>query len=190
MAFTMKLSIFGLEQVAQESTLNFPMLLRPCMIGIFGTKFFAMNKPVTIEISDIPSTLIKQMQKYRKAKPVWAKKITPDQEVQTLEGLEKAQAGDVLCRGLHDELWPQSEASLLKKYVATGVFEDGWQRFDPLPNEPVLAAQVNYPFRIGTSWGEMEGKSGDFLVRSLSDSTDAWIVDQEIFGQTYLAVDE
>ena len=131
------------------------------------------------------------MQKYRKTKPVWAKKILPGQEIETLEGPEKASEGDLLCRGLHDELWPQSEVSLLRKYGPTEVFEDGWQRFDPLPSiEPVLAVQVQYSFRLISSRGEMSGKSGDYLVQSLSKSSDVWIVDREIFELTYLAVDD
>ena len=85
-----------------------------------------------------------------KTKPLWAKQIDAPQEVVSLEGRERVEAGDYLCRGIQDEQWPQKAKKLLSTYIATSEKDDaGWQRFDPKPNAaPVQAAQAG-PTRSG-----------------------------------------
>ena len=70
----------------------------------------------------------------KKTRPIWAKLVTDDQTVQTLEGEEEVKAGDFLCRGEIGEIWPQSAASLGKKYVETDEIEDGWCKYQPNPD--------------------------------------------------------
>ncbi len=122
-----------------------------------------------------------------KTKPLWAKRVEHAQEVVSLEGREQVSAGDYLCRGIHGELWPQKENKLFEKYTASGDFDDqGWQRFDPKPDiTPVQAAQIPSTFRVQANWGELTGKPNDYVVRSSTDPTDIWIVDQAIFEASY-----
>jgi|694.fasta_scaffold144114_1 hypothetical protein len=123
----------------------------------------------------------------RKNKPLWAKRVDASQEVRSIEAAQKLHAGDYLCRGVRGEFWPQSEKKLLETYVASQEIDsDGFRRYDPKPNsEPVDVAQVAYPFRVIASWGELQGKAGDYVVRSRKDASDAWIVDKAIFEGSY-----
>ena len=68
----------------------------------------------------------------RKVHPIWARQVDVDQTVETLEGHEKVAAGDFLCRGAAGELWPQTAASLAKKYDPSHeVDPDGWRVSSP-----------------------------------------------------------
>jgi len=49
----------------------------------------------------------------KKIGPVFALQVSEDREIQTLEGKEVARAGDMLCRGIAGELWPQTVRSSL-----------------------------------------------------------------------------
>lgn len=131
--------------------------------------------------------IARRLREARKTKPIWGKRAEVAGEVETLEGRLQFQHGDYLCRGIVGELWPQKESKLLEKYVASGQFDaEGWQRFDPKPDsQPVEATQIDHPFRVLAHWGELTGKSGDYLVRSKTDPTDVWIVDKTIFDATY-----
>ena len=128
-----------------------------------------------------------KLRRYRKVASVWALELTESVEVETLEGKELAGVGDYLCRGIANELWPQSKTKLLANYDPSGVFDkDAWQRFDPKANtESVLAAQLDFPFQVASPRGELNGKPGDFVVVNSSDMADVWIVDQQIFAATY-----
>jgi hypothetical protein len=128
----------------------------------------------------------------RKTRPIWARELTADQEVQTLEGLVQAKAGDFLCRGEAGELWPQRAASLTSKYTATDqVDADGWRQYTPRPDaEGVMAAQVPHPFTVQAKWGPLTGKPGDYVLKNFRDREvanpeDVWLVDQALFRATY-----
>jgi len=128
----------------------------------------------------------------KKTRPIWARLVEQDQMVLTLEGTEAVKAGDYLCRGEIGEVWPQTAASLERKYTPTDdVDESGWRRFVPSPDaEGVMAAQVEHAFTVHASWGVLKGKAGDFIVKNFSDKevdhpTDVWIVDQQLFHATY-----
>lgn len=137
------------------------------------------NGPLNEEVA-------RRLWKARKSKPLWAKRLQEAQSVQTLEGLLHAEAGDYLCRGVNGELWPQKAVKLLEKYLPTESFDNGWQCFNPKPDsEGVEATQVDHAFRIQAHWGILNGKAGDYVVRSRTDSTDVWIVDKAIFEATY-----
>lgn len=128
----------------------------------------------------------------KKVKPIWAKQVEEDQTVQTMEGQEQVEAGDFLCRGVADEIWPQSKDKLEKKYDSTDeVDDDGWRKYVPKPDaEGVMAAQIDHPFQVEASWGKLEGKANDFLVKNFADRNepypdDVWVVDAKLFEATY-----
>lgn len=123
----------------------------------------------------------------RKTKSIWAKRITAQQEVATLEGRLLVQPDDYLCKGIAGEHWPQKYSKLLDKYSPTDEIDsEGWQRFDPKPHATAaLAAQVAFDFRVAAHWGELTGKANDYVVRSKLDPTDIWIVDKAIFEASY-----
>ncbi|MEM9366940.1 MAG: hypothetical protein AAGD07_13180 [Planctomycetota bacterium] len=123
----------------------------------------------------------------RKTMPLWAREITETSEVQTLEGRVVAESGDYLCRGIHGEQWPQKADKLLQKYIASGEVDvDGYRRFDPKPNaRPVEVAQIPHSFQIRAQWGVLSGKAHDYVVRSMADPSDIWVVDRSIFETSY-----
>ncbi len=123
----------------------------------------------------------------RKTKPLWAKLVKVEQEVETLEGRETVEPGHYLCRGIHNELWPQDAIKLLSNYQPTDHFDtDGWQQFSPKPDAaPVQAAQIATPFSVMAHWGKLTGKADDYIVRSSLVPTDVWIVDKAIFEASY-----
>lgn len=128
-----------------------------------------------------------RLRRARKAKPIWARRVEVACEVESIEGRLQAQPGDYLCRGIAGEQWPQKESKLLEKYSPSdqlGV--SGWQRFDPKEDsEPVEATRVDQSFRVISQWGELAGKANDYVVRSKSDPTDIWVVDNAIFEASY-----
>lgn len=130
----------------------------------------------------------------RKTKSLWAKRVERTSQIETIEGVVSAEAGDYLCRGIEREVWPQREKSLLERYSASSHFdEEGWQRFDPKPDlQPVMAVAMDRPFRVQAHWGELTGKANDYLVQSKTDPDDIWIVDKAIFEASYeyLGVDD
>jgi hypothetical protein len=147
-----------------------------------------MNNPVLLNpAGQLLPEIIQRLKEARKTKPIWAKQIDDACEVETLEGIVQANPGDYLCRGISAEHWPQKEEKLLEKYIASGEFDkDGWQRFEPKPDsEAVEATQYDRRFTISATWGELNGKAGDYVVRSRADLSDVWIVDRVIFESTY-----
>ncbi|MEM9412608.1 MAG: hypothetical protein AAGA30_15955 [Planctomycetota bacterium] len=131
------------------------------------------------------------MSSYRKFAPVWARELSIDQVVETIEGKVLATAGDYLCRGVLNELWPQSESRLFARYSPSGIFDNGWQRFDPKSNiAPIMATEVSYPFRLDSRWGQILGKPHDFVIQSPDDPSDMWVVDKKIFELSYKAEEE
>ena len=151
-----------------------------------------MNPPIFLNPDGqlLPS-IVQQLHEARKTKPIWARRADFEAKVTTLEGEVSMRPGDYLCRGIVGEYWPQKQSKLLEKYIPFGhVDPDGWQRFDPKPDsQTVEAAQVGYDFKVVAQWGELLGKRGDFVVRSITDSSDVWIVDRTIFNASYEFVD-
>lgn len=128
----------------------------------------------------------------KKTQPVWVKRLSAAQSVSTQEGILEANAGDYLCRGPAGELWPQSAKTIESKYEPTNLIEaDGWQQFTPRPDGArVKAAQIHHDFTVQATWGELRGKSGDYLVKNAADQDvpypdNVWIVSQSIFQATY-----
>jgi hypothetical protein len=128
----------------------------------------------------------------KKTRPIWAQEIKEAKKVKTLEGEETVEPGHFLCRGEAGDIWPQKKADLEKKYVATEEDSpDGWRKYLPRQDaEGVMAAEVGHPFVVHAKWGELKGKAGDFLIKNYADQkadypADVWLVDQNLFGQTY-----
>ena len=132
-------------------------------------------------------TISERFVKFRKTKPIWARQLTEETSVETIEGPIVAQAGDFLCRGIEGEYWPQKEDKLRSKYIPTGkVDPDGWQEFAPDPDAaPVYATPVLYPFQIQAQWGLLSGQACDYAVRAENDPSDVWIVKRQIFKASY-----
>lgn len=133
----------------------------------------------------------------RKTQSIWARRMEADQKVQTLEGLEQVKAGDFLCRGEKGEVWPQAQAKLESRYVATEeVDAEGWRKYVPRPDAPgVMALPMERPFVVETKRGRLSGKEGDYLLKNYQDRDaaspkDLWIVDQQLFRESYQAVTE
>ena len=133
----------------------------------------------------------------KKVKPLWAKEATEDGRLESLESENQTyKQGDFICRGEAGDLWPQSASSLNKKYEPTEeVDSDGWRKYLPIPDSAgVMAAQIDHAFMVITSWGDLEGAPGDYLVKNAADEKtefpeDCWVVSQKIFNSTYQATE-
>ena len=132
----------------------------------------------------------------RKTKPLWARRLDEVQTVASLEGRLEAKAGDYLCKGAGGEHWVQAEGTLRAKYAETGQIStdsDGlaWQEYAPRPEgSGVMAAQIDRPFEVHSTWGILAGKAGDYLLKRWEDRdndfpTDVWTVDRAVFESTY-----
>ena len=128
----------------------------------------------------------------KKVKPLWAKEVTENGQIETLEGNEDFSIGDFICKGEAGDVWPQSAKSLIEKYQAEGeVNADGWRKYVPKKDAAgVMAIQIDHAFHVKTSWGDLQGKAGDYLLKNYSDREteypeDVWLVDQTIFNSTY-----
>lgn len=144
-----------------------------------------MTHPLSFAGS-LPDSIAAAMRIYRKTAMLWARMATTGEFVDTLEGIEKPSVGDMVCRGLHDELWCQSAEKLHVKYDSTGQQDGVWTQYRPKPNAPLVnAIPIDEPFEVQTSWGKLTGQAGDYLVQSQRDPSDLWIVAREIFEATY-----
>ena len=128
----------------------------------------------------------------KRKRPVWAKRIDCATDVETMEGVIAANTGDYLCRGELGEFWPQPSENLLCNYDATKTVDgDGFRLFLPARSQPgVLAVQMKRKFTIQTKEGILNGKVGDYVLKSFADRDieyplDLRIVDSKVFRKTY-----
>jgi hypothetical protein len=128
----------------------------------------------------------------KKVRPIWARRLEQAQTVKTREGEVPVAAGHYVCKGEAGDIWPQSEMSLNNRYIPTvEVDAEGWRKYQPQTDtDGVFATQIHHSFEVQAPWGKLSGKPGDFLVKDFRDRdilypTYLWIVDQELFGQTY-----
>ncbi len=130
----------------------------------------------------------------RKTRPIWAREVIQPQQIETLEGVEDVPRGAFLCRGEAGDVWPQAAERLYEKYEATHEVDDDWRKYVPhADSQGVLAARIDRPFSVETSWGTLQGKPGDYLVKNDEDRdvdhpADVWIVDRRLFQATYETV--
>jgi hypothetical protein len=145
----------------------------------------------------------------KKTRPIKAKPINAillDQSVaskfllDTIEGHASLKAGSMVCIGEANDAWLQAPAKLLSKYDVTSIDSDGWITCTPKPDNEVRAVQIQESFCVFAHYGEdhvvdgqkrhvLFGKSGDYLLQSVFDPTDCWIVDQKLFKSTYQFLD-
>lgn len=120
----------------------------------------------------------------------------------TIEGLQVLKAGSMVCIGIGNDAWQQSQKNLFKKYRVTAIDDNGWMTCEPLPDNEVLAIQITEDmcgpegFSLMAQWGEERmvggaqmfiqyGKAGDYLLQRTDDPTDVWIVAKKMFESTY-----
>lgn len=135
-----------------------------------------------------------------KAKPINI--ILNDQSVlskfllDTIEGHASLKAGSMICIGAAGDAWMQSREKLVAKYNLTDIDADGWVTCQPKPENENDAVQIDHDFCVFAHYGEdhvvngqkkhvLFGKAGDWLLRSITDKTDNWIVARKLFEATY-----
>jgi hypothetical protein len=95
------------------------------------------------------------------------------------------QTGDAVVTGASGYSWPIARATFESAYSAVPggrMGQDGKFFKKPLP---VLGVQLHEPFTVTASWGNLEGKSGDWLIQYDEAGRDFGIVGQTIFERTY-----
>jgi hypothetical protein len=159
------------------------------------------------ELAMAKSTLSVEKLSFRKAtkkKPIKAKpvvevidpNVVEHFEVVTPEGREKVDPDAELCRGEGGEVWQQTTDKLDEKYSPTVETDDGWTMYKPKEHNEANAVQVvDQPdgFAIKGLWGEEQpdgsklqfGDNGDYVLQSVTDPADVWIVKQALFESTY-----
>jgi len=134
--------------------------------------------------------------KARKSAGIWAKPIPEPITVQTKEGPVQVSQAQIdtgqkdpskapwLSQGIEGEQWPQDRGNIDKKYKETSQTKNGWTYFEP-SGPPVEVSQIDRPFEVQASWGRLEGKAGDWVVRNPQNPKDVWLIDNDIFEKTY-----
>ena len=119
---------------------------------------------------------------YRKTALTRAKPVETAGICQTLEGPTAYQADDYLCIGVKNEQWPQSRARIEGSYDLIGG-PDAQGYFSYRKKGTVQAQAQDRAFEVAKADGQiLAGKAGDYMV---TDLTGDWVVDREIFEQTY-----
>lgn len=120
----------------------------------------------------------------------------------TLEGKQTLKVSSMVCLAETGEVWQQTSAKLLEKYMVVGIDPEGWLECQPKPENKVLASVIAENtcgpsgFSLIAQWGEekiIDGKqcfvqygvAGDYVLTSTSDSNDLWIVKGKLFESTY-----
>lgn len=109
--------------------------------------------------------------------------------IRTLEGEVTCQAGDAIVTGVKGEQWPVSRERFAKTYKNCNekmpMGGNGIYCRKPMN---VLARQIEEHDEVSLSYdrGVLKGKPGDWLV--LGPEGDHWIVDGEVFSETYIKV--
>lgn len=120
----------------------------------------------------------------------------------TLEGNQVLKANSMVCLGAAGDVWQQAPNKLLGKYTVTNVDEEGWLTCEPKPDNEVLAVQISEDecgpdgFTLIGQWGDeriVDGKQqflqygtvGDYVLQSVTDPTDRWIVKRGLYESTY-----
>lgn len=99
-----------------------------------------------------------------------------DEMVQTKEGPVQAFKGDAILTGTQGENWPINK----DKFAETYDVNDGVCSKKALP---VSAFVIDSEFKVKASWGLLEGKANDLVVKY--GDNDYGVVDRDIFNETY-----
>ena len=114
--------------------------------------------------------------------------------VDTLEGCEPIDSGNIFCIGGAGDAWQQTSKALLKKYDVKAIDEDGWMVCEPKPENEVEFFEVTEESGyIQGLWGAtVDGQEnlqafikGDFVCRQPHEHSDQWVVRRTLFLNTY-----
>ena len=107
--------------------------------------------------------------------------------IETLEGPSSFQPGDYLCEGIKGEQWPQPRAHFEANHVLIGSGDlPGFALYRSTSVR--AAAKMSKEFTVTLPTGtQLKGKAGDYLVKL---DNEMWVVDSQIFEETYRRVDE
>jgi len=115
--------------------------------------------------------------------------IKEDGTLNTIEGPQKPKNSDVVCKGKKGEFWNQPEKRLKEKYTKTSDDNPegkrgryyGWTEWKPKGEKVEAFKFTKGSFKIDS----MNGKEGDWVLRDKNNHSDVWIVDNELFHDTY-----
>lgn len=127
--------------------------------------------------------------------------------IDTLEGEEPIDAGNIFCIGETGDAWQQTAKALIKKYDIKDIDSDGWMVCEPKPEneveffeftgemaDKITSASFGDKFVIQGVWGKtIEGvgekmqfiEVGDFVCRQPHDHSDQWVVRRKLFNNSY-----
>lgn len=145
-----------------------------------------MAQPLLFSQENLPAL---EFQPYQKVTLTRARQLTAADVlsfggiIPTLEGPVSFQAGDYLGVGVAGELWPMSRQIFEStKLAITEPDSAGFRDYATIGT--IRAAQIPQPFAVRLASGSLiQGKAGDYLA--YSDTAALWIVDRQIFNQTY-----
>lgn len=117
--------------------------------------------------------------------------------IDTLEGREPIDSANMFCIGETGDAWQQTAKALLKKYDITGIDADGWMACLPKPENEVeffeVVAGTHASYIVGLWGAAIEGVGtnlqkfniGDFVCRQPHEHADQWVVQRNLFLNTY-----
>lgn len=105
-----------------------------------------------------------------------------DDVINTKEGTVSCKTGDAVLTGVKGEQWPIKRDTFEKTYIFNQETGICFKR-----PEVVMVEKMSKPFSVVVSWSNdpIQGKAGDYRVSNV-EGTDSWVVDNEIFNETYV----
>ena len=126
--------------------------------------------------------------------------------IDTLEGEEPLDMGNIFCIGEGGDAWQQTARALIKKYDIKDIDGNGWMHCEPKPENEVqffeftaamagtLDAKLGDQCVIQGIWGkDVDGvgtklqfiEIGDFVCRQPHEHADQWVVRRKLFLNSY-----
>ncbi len=148
-----------------------------------------MTHPAPPLLQNVDLRTDAQAAAYIKQETVQVQFATAEGELISREGPNRYAAGDALVTGSTGDRWSVSRARFEARYqplVPTQAGQDGAYINMPVP---VLARQMQHPFRMARSSGGdlLHGKPGDWLLQYAPG--DYGVVEQSRFAQVYRRID-
>lgn len=111
-----------------------------------------------------------------------------DGALQTREGLVSYRAGDAILTGPSGERWPVSRARFDATYeLANSAAGPDWYCKRPLVVD-ARQAMVEERVHLRRGEGALQARPGDWVVTAPDGGQ--WVVEQDIFAQTYRLLDD
>ena len=108
-------------------------------------------------------------------------------KLNTLEGIVKFKKGDALVTGVKGERWPIDRNKFKMSYKPITPLKFGTPGKYLKNRLPVSAIQTEIEQEIQINQTKLHAKKGDWIITSLEGNK--WVVDCEIFQDTYLPLD-